>query len=204
MKDKPYFAVIYMFVVTAFFSTVLIGFSRLTRDRVNANEQLAFERAVLAVFPEIAVESNADIHRIFTDQFAKTPEMGGAYLYYKDREIAGYVIPVEGQGFWAPIKGVVGLALDKRTITGISFYEQSETPGLGARIVEEDFRGQFIGKTISQTDKPIAIKPSSEALRENQVHSITGATQTCIRLEKLINDGLSEWFQSVKPAEEQP
>ncbi|MBC8378989.1 MAG: FMN-binding protein [Planctomycetes bacterium] len=198
MKDKPYFAVVYMFVVTAFFSTVLIGFSRLTRQRVEANEQLAFERAVLAVFSDISAESNTDIHRIFVEQFVKTPQMGGAYLYYKDRQLAGYVIPVEGQGFWAPIKGVVGLALDKRTITGISFYEQSETPGLGARIVEEDFCSQFVGKMISQSGKPIGIKPSSETLQENQVHSITGATQTCIRLEKLMNEGLSGWLRSVE------
>ena len=47
MKDRPFFAVIYMFAVTAFFSAVLIGFARLTRDRVDANQQLAFEKAVL-------------------------------------------------------------------------------------------------------------------------------------------------------------
>ena len=198
MKDKPYFAVVYMFVVTAFFSTVLIGFSRLTRERVEANEQLAFEKAVLAVFPDISAESNIETHRIFVEQFVEKAEMGGAYLYYKDRQLAGYVIPVEGQGFWAPIRGVVGLALDKQTITGISFYEQSETPGLGARIVEEDFCGQFVGKIISRGDEPIGIKSSSKVLLENQVHSITGATQTCIRLERLMNDGLSAWLRSVE------
>ena len=69
MKNKPFFAVIYMFVVTAFFSMILIGFSRLTRDRVEANQAIAFEKAVLQVFPEITARTNTKIHKIFTQQF---------------------------------------------------------------------------------------------------------------------------------------
>ena len=203
MKDKPYFAVVYMFVITAFFSSVLIGFSRLTRSRVEANEQLAFEKAVLEVFPEIQAANNAEIHRIFTEQFVQKQQLA-AYLYYKNHQLSGYAVPVEGKGFWAPIKGVVGVALDQRTITGIAFYEQNETPGLGARIAEEDFCGQFAGKAMIAGDKVLGIKPAGETLKENQVHAITGATQTCIRLEKLMNDGLSAWVKTMDTAEERP
>ncbi|MHC5119399.1 MAG: hypothetical protein ACYSOH_05185, partial [Planctomycetota bacterium] len=66
MKDKPFCAVVYMFIVTAFFSAVLIGFARLTRDKVEANRQIAFEEAVLEVFPDIEARTNAQIHQIFT------------------------------------------------------------------------------------------------------------------------------------------
>ena len=203
MRDKPYFAVLYMFIVTALFSSVLIGFSRLTRTRVEANEQLAFEKAVLEVFPEIEAQSNAEIHRVFSEQFVQKQELA-AYLYYKNHQLAGYVVPVEGKGFWASIKGVVGVALDQRTITGIAFYEQNETPGLGARIIEEDFCSQFAGKVMIAGDKVLGIKPAGETLKENQVHAITGATQTCIRLEKLMNDGLSAWLTSMDTVEQRP
>ena len=192
MRDKPFFAVIYMFVVTAFFSAVLIGFARLTRSRVEANQTIAFEKAVLEVIPEISATTNAQIHQIFTEQFELS--LGG-YVYRKDGQVAGYAVPVEGQGFWATIKGIIGIAPDKKTITGIAFYEQSETPGLGARIVEPDFCDAFTGKKLAEGERLIGIRPDGTTLSNSEVHSITGATQTCVRLEKLINDGLAQWQQ---------
>ena len=108
-----------MFVVTAVFSSILIGFSRLTREKVRANQELAFERAVLEVFPEIKVESNKEVHAIFTGQFVKKDELG-AWLYYRNHELAGYAVAVEGKGFWASIKGIVGIEKDQQTITGVS------------------------------------------------------------------------------------
>lgn len=196
MKNKPYFPVIYMFVVTAFFSSILILFARTTRGRVEANEQLAFERAVLAVFPDTAKTDTKDIHTVFSEQFVEDKQTG-TWQWKPQDKLSGYVVPVEGKGFWASIKGIVGVDLDGQTITGISFYEQTETPGLGARIVEPDFRDQFIGKKIQAGDMPIGIRPPSETLTDNQVHAITGATQTCVRLETLLNDGLRQWQQAM-------
>lgn len=203
MKDRPFFAVIYMFAVTAFFSAVLIGFARLTRDRVDANQQLAFEKAVLDAFPEIKPTSHSDIHRIFTEQFVKTEKSSYPFYYYrKDGKTVGYAVPVEGKGFWAIIKGVVGVAADKQIITGIAFYEQSETPGLGARIAEPDFCDQFKNLEFDDQGMPIGIRQGGGILKKNEVHSITGATQTCVRLEKLVNDGLAQWQEIMKSGED--
>ena len=192
MRDKPLFAVVYMFVVTAFFSAILIGFAKLTRGKVEANQLIAFEKAVLQVFPEITATTNAQIHKIFTEQFELS---SNAYIYRKDHQIEGYAVPVEGQGFWAPIRGIIGITADKQTITGVAFYEQSETPGLGARIVEPDFCDAFTGKKLAEGERLIGIRQVGTTLNNSEVHSITGATQTCVRLEKLINDGLARWRQ---------
>lgn len=199
MKDKPYFAIVYMFVVTAFFSAILIGFARLTHGQVETNQQIAFEKAILSVFPEIQAKSNTQIHQIFTDQFELS---GVAYVYRKEGRLAGYAIPVEGQGYWATIKGVIGIDSDQQTVTGISFYEQNETPGLGARITEPDFCAEFEGLTLGSEAQPIELRPSGTDLQDNEVHAISGATQTCTRLEKLINDGLIKWQQQVKGGDE--
>ena len=204
MKDKPWFPVAYMFVITACFSSVLIGFSRLTRPRVLANEALAFERAVLEVFADIDVPPTPQIHERFTELFEKTDTAGGAYVYRKDGRIASYAVPVAGQGFWAPIRGVVGVSADLKTITGISFYDQTETPGLGARIVESSFREQFEGLRIGSRPRPIGIRPVSVTPADHEVHAITGATQTCVRLEKLINDDLSAWLEAMAEQGERP
>ncbi len=196
MKNKPFFAVVYMFIVTAFFSSILILFAQLTRERVEANKQLAFEKAVLAVFPETAGVEKKNIHTVFVEQFTED-KTSGAWLWKPSGKLSGYAVPIEGKGFWASIKGIVGVTIDRQTITGIAFYEQSETPGLGARIVEPDFCGQFVDRKIAAGDSPIGIKPPSETLKDNQVHAITGATQTCVRLEILMNDGLKQWQQSM-------
>lgn len=204
MRDKPYFAVVYMFIVTAVFTSVLVGFSRLTRQRVKNNEQLAFEKAVVQVFPTIQADGNAQVHKIFTEKFQRrtTADNGVFFVYVPEDEVAGYAVPVEGKGFWDTIKGVVGIASDQETITAVSFYEQKETPGLGARIAEPDFCGQFVGRKIASGPSPIAIRPVGTSLHDNQVFAVTGATQTCIRLETLINKGLIEWHRSLTAQEE--
>lgn len=63
----------------------------------------------------------------------------------------GYVIPVNGFGLWDAIYGYLALEPDADTIKGISWYDQKETPGLGANIAEPDWQAQFPGKTIFQS-----------------------------------------------------
>ncbi len=198
MKDKPWFSVVYMFIVTAFFSSVVIGFARFTQDRVEANRQLAFEKAVLEVCGLAQGISTGQIHAIFVERIRLLEDAELASVVMDDQEkISGYVVPLAGKGFWAPIKGVLGLGLDKRTITGIAFYEQNETPGLGGEITEEEFRDQFVGRKLADKDEAIGIKPFGAELNTNQVHAITGATQTCTRLEKLINNSVKQWRKTV-------
>ena len=203
MKDKSFFAVIYMFVITALFSSVLIGFAGFTRDRVEANRQLAFEKAILDVFSLSKNKSGSELHNTFIESIRGFDASGeNVCTYIIDEKIAGYAVPISGKGFWATIKGVVGIDTDKTTITGISFYEQNETPGLGAEITKQYFTDQFVGKKIALTDQPITIKPAGQKLDKSSVHAITGATQTCTRLEKLINDDLTQWRQGTKKISE--
>jgi Na+-transporting NADH:ubiquinone oxidoreductase subunit C len=195
MKNNPFFAIFYMFILTAFFSSVLIGFARLTREKVQANQQIAFERALLEVFPEIKLTSNAGVHQIFIEHFEPAPS---GYIFRREGLVKGYAVPVEGQGYWATIKAVIGIAEDRQTVTGMAIYEQNETPGLGARITEPDFCEAFNGLLLNDEGPPIDIRPAGTELGVDAVHAITGATQTCTRLEKLINDGLTQWKQQQK------
>jgi Na+-transporting NADH:ubiquinone oxidoreductase subunit C len=203
MREKAYYPVFYMFVITCGFSLLLIGFARLTDDKVKMNAQMAFERAVVGVFPELSAKNNAQIHQIFTDLF-DYDEATKAYVYTKDGQLKGYAVPFAGPGFWDEIEGVLGMAVDKQTVTGITFYKQTETPGLGARIDEEEFRNQFSGLQIQQTAQPIGIRPATRQLDKHEVHAVTGATQTSIRLEKLINDNLARWLESQQLKEDTP
>jgi Na+-transporting NADH:ubiquinone oxidoreductase subunit C len=193
IRNKRWFSVFYMFIITAFFSTIVIGLTELTRQRVNANQRLAFEKAVLSVLPEASV-SQISIHEQFELLVEKPSEQTGyAYAYLKNSEIVSYALPISGQGFWAPVKGIIGIRADKKTVTGIAFYEQNETPGLGAEIVQQPFIEQFFGKILSSSGKALNIKRPGEELGESDVHAVTGATQTSTRVEKIINSAIDKW-----------
>lgn len=196
MREKRWFPVLYMFIMTAFFSSIVIGISQFTRERVIANQKRSFEQAVLAVLPGMydAEASDLELHRRFQERIGRPDEFtAGAYTIKEDGRLIAYALPISGQGFWAPIKGVIGIASDKKTITGVVFYEQKETPGLGAQITTSEFRNQFQGKVMSTGPKPLNIKRPGDILGKSDVHAVTGATQTSSRLEKIINDGLKTW-----------
>lgn len=200
MIEKKWYPIAYMFVATAVFSAVIIGFTQVTQARVEANEKLAFERAVVSVLPGLggAKLSSAEVHQRFTEQVSEPDESsGGAYTLKENGQIVAYALPISGQGFWAPIEGVVGIEADKHTVTGIAFYRQNETPGLGAEIVKEAFRNQFQGKRLAAGAKPINMRRPGSELGASDVHAVTGATQTSTRLERIINNDLKAWRSAV-------
>ena len=201
MKDKRWYPVMYMFVVTAVLSAAVIGFSQYTREVVQANQQRNFEIAVLKVLPGMYDPdlSAVELHQKFVEQIDEpTEQTAGAYSLRKNGEVEAYALPIEGQGFWAPIKAVIGIKSNTQTITGLVIYEQRETPGLGAEVAKKEFTEQFEDLELSIDNKPISFTRSGEELQQGQVHAVTGATQTSTRLEKIINDSLNQWRNKIK------
>jgi len=62
----------------------------------------------------------------------------------------GYVIPVNGFGLWDAIYGYLAVKPDGDTVIGIAWYDQKETPGLGANIADAPWQSLFPGKKIFQ------------------------------------------------------
>jgi Na+-transporting NADH:ubiquinone oxidoreductase subunit C len=62
----------------------------------------------------------------------------------------GYVIPVNGFGLWDAIYGYLAIETDGNTIIGITWYDQKETPGLGANIADAPWQNLFPGKHLFQ------------------------------------------------------
>ncbi len=201
MRDKVWYPVLYMFVATAFFSSILIGLARFSRDRVEANQRLSVEKAVLeALAIELPPEaSSLELHQMFLERVTgPSAPAGGAYVLMEGDRVIAYAVPLEGKGYWDTIRGFIGIASDMNTVTGISFYEQNETPGLGAEIAQPPFRAQFVGKRIAEGNRPLGLLPVGSALGESEVHAITGATQTSTRVERIINEDLVGWRSGLR------
>ena len=96
--------------------------------------------------------------------------------------------PFAGSGVWGPIKGILALEPDIKTIKSISFYQQEETPGLGGEIASKRFRDRFKKKTIYDADgKPGIYIRKKDILETNEVQAITGATFTSNRVQVMLN-----------------
>ncbi len=108
------------------------------------------------------------------------------------------VLPIQGYGLWGTIYGFLTLESDMNTIKGISFYDHKETPGLGARIEEPQWRAMWSG-IHSYDDKGAVATGVTKAgnPKENWVDGISGATLTSRGVSNMIQFWLGD--QGYKP-----
>lgn len=103
-----------------------------------------------------------------------------------------YVVPLYGRGLWGGISGYLALKKDFDTVYG----HESETAGLGARIVEEEFQDKFKNKKAfaDSTFQKVALSLSKKVEdKEHQVDAITGATLTSNGVSKMFLSSLQPY-----------
>ena len=130
---------LYTFTYAAVLGTVcallLTGAGRFTASYREANAQAEKVRNILAVL-EVPFEPRAASQELLAvfERYVLAEERGDLTLYlYVDPEagqgLKAVAVPFAGQGLWGPIKGFLALKPDLKTIHGVTFYEQEETPG---------------------------------------------------------------------------
>ncbi|MDN3453213.1 MULTISPECIES: Na(+)-translocating NADH-quinone reductase subunit C [unclassified Psychrobacter] len=108
------------------------------------------------------------------------------------------VLPIQGYGLWGTIYGFLTLESDMNTIKGISFYEHKETPGLGARIEEPEWRAKWSGIQSYDENGNVATGVTKAGTpKDNWVDGISGATLTSRGVSNMIQFWLGE--QGYKP-----
>lgn len=101
----------------------------------------------------------------------------------------GYSLVYSGNGFQGKIKLMIGLTDDLNKITSIEVLEQSETPGLGTKILESPYKDQFNELIPGDAIKLVkGVEPSNP----NEVQSITGATISSRAVVTIVNEGVSK------------
>ncbi|MDD5429770.1 MAG: FMN-binding protein, partial [Candidatus Omnitrophica bacterium] len=94
----------------------------------------------------------------------------------------------EGQGYQGTIKILTGLDTSLENLLGIEILESVETPGLGQRINDEDFRKQFINLKVSSHIECV----KSDTSDENQIKAITGATVSSRAVVNILNEEIEK------------
>ena len=118
------------------------------------------------------------------------------YLVWQNEELSRIILPIVGQGMWSTIYGYIALENDLNTIGAVSFYEQTETAGLGDQIQRPDWQAQWQGRKLFGKEGnirfrvgPGTISPGSPAAAF-QVDGLSGATVTADAVTRII----AYWF----------
>ncbi len=60
-----------------------------------------------------------------------------------DNSIDQLILPVRGKGLWSTMWGLLSLDGDGKTVRGLTFYEDGETPGLGGEINNSKWKAKW-------------------------------------------------------------
>ncbi len=136
----------------------------------------------------IAIPADLDIGKI-----RRRANYSLVYLVRDGDAIAQVILPVHGTGLWSTLYGYLALEPDGVTVRGLQFYDHAETPGLGDQFDKPDWRAQWAGKRIYDSDgnprieivRGLVDPDSDDAI--HQVDGLSGATLTSRGIMNLVN-----------------
>ncbi|MEZ5643975.1 MAG: Na(+)-translocating NADH-quinone reductase subunit C [Burkholderiaceae bacterium] len=123
----------------------------------------------------------------------RKPRYATVYVLPGEKGLRQIVLPVHGAGLWGTLYGFLVLEGDLTTVRGLSFYEHKETPGLGAKVGEPEWKALWPGKQAYDAQGQVAIKVvKGSASREGEIDGLSGATLTTRGVNNLIRFWLGE------------
>lgn len=165
-----------LFVITII-AGMLLGFTYTVTKEPIAEQGIKKRDAALSnVIAEATFEKIEDAK---LEDYVKIKEV---FVANKDEEVVGYAFNLstkEGYG------GVIELAVGIDTagnVTAIDVMKHTETPGLGSKAGEPDFKNQFINKPATTLE---VVKGA--AVNENEIAAIGGATITSRAVTGAVN-----------------
>jgi len=189
MRESPWFNLVFMFIITAVLTGILSGIYEFTKPMIQTNEDIAIKKAHLYAFNiEYPSEASSDeIEKIYYDKI-QVETIDETIIYVAkgtDNQPEAYGFNFAGGALWGEIEGILVLSPDLEKVIGIDFTEQNETPGLGGRIDEPEFKEQFRGVELNSDGAPLIYRTTSQP---GQVDAITGATLTSNSVLEIINE----------------
>jgi electron transport complex protein RnfG len=139
--------------------------------------ELADDNQTLTIKSRVVEVKKNGITKFYTVYDAWLPE----------GKMIGHVIKADGQGYADKIELLVGLDAQGKRITGLFVLAQKETPGLGAKILEDAWRGQFKEKS---TEKHLSVVKGGGA-KEDQIDAISGATISSKSVTGIVNTAVA-------------
>ncbi len=145
-------------------------------------------------FDALASREDPNLSRVLTtaEDLAKIKvRENNAVVYLVKNELGAntsIILPIRGYGLWSTLYGFVSVSLDdSNTINGLQFYDQAETPGLGAEVDNPRWRALWQGKKIYADDTvKISVKKGNQSNNDYGVDALSGATLTSNGVHNLV------------------
>jgi len=191
MSVKP---ILFMIAITVVFTGVLATINEITAEQVALNERAAEQRSFLNVIDlEYEGLTAEEVNSLYEETFTEITA-GGHDLYeaHVDGDLVGYVYPMADSAVWGELRGIMGIHRDFEYLLGVEFLSHNETPGLGGRIEEDEFKEQFREYDISD------VADDNFVDYEGDLDAISGATGTSNAVRRIMNSHLQEFFNEVR------
>ena len=140
-----------------------------TRDRIEQQKLIEIQSSLSTQFPDMTdfvYNDDVDVYIVYSGDVTDS------------QNIIGYSFESSGSGYGGTIDILVSLK-DLDTINGISIINHMETPGLGAKIVEQSFTDQF---------KDVLIQDVKLRKDDGQIDAISGATISSLAVVKAVSE----------------
>ena len=216
--------VLFMVVIAAIYGAGVTGLHMSSAETVKQNKRFLEQRALVELFglgdietlskAEIAqiVEKQIDRSETLTDpQTGKTIPLLKTYTDAQQTELVAYGFPFSGIGFWTEITGYIAVDASLQKTVGLKVITQAETPGLGARIEEAFFVKPFTDGLDISTPAPgksyiymgtTGSTPDPGTPQYGRTFdAITGATQTSLAMERMLNASVAEFRRAADTRE---
>jgi electron transport complex protein RnfG len=185
-SNKETMVIIIKMVLISVIAAALLAVTYIpTNDQLEKNTAAAKVAILAELIPDAASFENVE-------GSAVDEEGNKEILYYRATDgsgnIIGYAFFKEQPGAQGPLVIAGGVDASFSTVKGMSVLSHEETPGLGAKIVTPDFKGQFSGIPLSS----LGLSNDGGA-----IDSITGATIS----SQAVVDALNVKISSIKQAE---
>lgn len=173
-----------LMIITAIAGALLGIVNNMTKDIIIENSKI--NKSDLAILLPGATginEAELDVSGNINEVYEAVNDSG---------ENQGYVVKITAKGFHGPIELMVGLKDD--VISGIKVLSHSETPGLGAKIVEDNFKERFVSVPYNNGITMVKTEPS----KDGEVMAITGATVSSNAIGSALNEVINFYKENVK------
>jgi electron transport complex protein RnfG len=172
-------------LITAIITVGALGIVyNLTVEPIEKQKRRTQEKAMAEVMPNVSEYREIQIEK--TGSIVSVHEA----LHFIQR--IGYIVQLSPEGYSGKIDVIVGISIPFGKITGMRVLRHSETPGLGAQAVKENFYRQFDGRDLV----PLSIVKANPG--EHEIQVITSSTITTRAITDAVNEAV-EWYFSVHP-----
>jgi Na+-transporting NADH:ubiquinone oxidoreductase subunit C len=189
-KQSLIYTVIFTFIVSFAFVTILAFANEGTEERVELNQRINRQRAILNALG-VEFEGPDDVRQKFDD--VEQVERNGITLYRTT--VDGETVLAKeftGSGLWGQINGFIAVDRNVEHTVGLEILSHNETPGLGGRIDEPWFKKQFRGEEIVEGTIRVGDAGEGDENHDNgEVDAITGATRTSESMDVILENELS-------------